>query len=218
MRSVYAAAVLDRLVSVSPMVRLSPPSADRERVVPLTVDQVRALADAIGGKYRAMVLVQAGLGLRIGELLALQLGDVDLLRRAVRVERQAEPRSLAMVPPKATRSRRTIPLPEVVGEGLAEHLRQYPAMESGLLFHTRNDRPHAHNHYGSRVFARAVTVAGLPNRPAPTICGTTTRVCSCSPARASWLSPSAWDTRTRRSSCRPTGTSCRTPRSALARP
>lgn len=162
MRSVYAAAVLDRLVSVSPMVRLSLPSADRERVIPLTVDQVRALAGAIGERYRAMVLVQAGLGLRLGELLALQVGDVDFLRRTVRIDRQAEPRSLAMVPPKTPRSRRTIPLPEVVGEALAEHLRKFPARESGLLFHTRTDRPHAHEHYGSRVFARGVSKAKLP--------------------------------------------------------
>jgi integrase len=33
-----------------------------------------------------MIIIQAGLGLRIAELLALRLEDVDFLRRTVRVE------------------------------------------------------------------------------------------------------------------------------------
>jgi integrase len=49
----------------------------RERIVPLTVDQVRALADAMPPRNRAMVIAQAGLGLRLGELLALRVQDVD---------------------------------------------------------------------------------------------------------------------------------------------
>jgi integrase len=39
-------------------------------------------------RYRTMVLIQAGLGPRIGELLALRVEDVDLLRRTVRIEWQ----------------------------------------------------------------------------------------------------------------------------------
>ncbi|MGH3821582.1 MAG: hypothetical protein ACRDRA_01865 [Pseudonocardiaceae bacterium] len=47
------------------MVRVSQLTAPRERVVPLTVPltvpQVRALADAVPPRYRTMVLTQAGL-------------------------------------------------------------------------------------------------------------------------------------------------------------
>ena len=39
-----------------------------------------------------MIIIQAGLGLRIAELLALRLEDVDFLRRTVRVEWQLHPR------------------------------------------------------------------------------------------------------------------------------
>jgi integrase len=35
-----------------------------------------------------MVITQAGLGLRIAELLALRVQDVDFLRRTVKVESQ----------------------------------------------------------------------------------------------------------------------------------
>jgi integrase len=86
LRSVYADAVLDRSVATNPVVRVSLPSVTRERVVPLSVTQVRALADALPLRYQAMVLAQAGLGLRIGELLGLRVADVDFLRRTVRIE------------------------------------------------------------------------------------------------------------------------------------
>jgi integrase len=59
-------------------------------VVPLTVEQVRALADAMAARYRALVIAQAGLGLRIGELFALRVADVDFLRRTVRVQDQID--------------------------------------------------------------------------------------------------------------------------------
>ncbi len=73
LRSIYTSAVLDRLVASSPVVRVQLPRSERARVVPLTVDQVRALAEAMPARTRAMVLTQAGLGLRVGELLALRV-------------------------------------------------------------------------------------------------------------------------------------------------
>jgi len=81
LRSVFNAAVGDRLVASSPVQRLSLPRAERERIVPLTVAQVKALAGAMPPRCKAMVIAQAGLGLRVGELLALRIEDVDFLRR-----------------------------------------------------------------------------------------------------------------------------------------
>jgi integrase len=49
---------------------------------------VRALADAMPDRYRAMIITQAGLGLRLGELVALRVEDVDWLHRTVRVRWQ----------------------------------------------------------------------------------------------------------------------------------
>ena len=72
------------------MAQIALPRVEDERVLPLTVVQVRALAEAMPERSRAMVYVQAGLGLRIGELLALRVQDVDFLRRTVRVEHQLE--------------------------------------------------------------------------------------------------------------------------------
>lgn len=164
LRSVYAAAVADRLVASSPCARLELPSARRERVDPLTVDQVKTLAAALPPRNRAMVLVQAGLGLRIGELLALRLEDVDFLRRTVRIEWQIAPGERTRCRPKTQTSRRTIPLPDFVGEALSEHVRQFPPAADGTLFTTQYGSPYSHDYYGAQIFKRAVrATAGIPD-------------------------------------------------------
>jgi integrase len=162
LRSVYASAVLDRLVGSSPVVRLSLPATHRERVVPLSVGQVAALAEAMPRRNRAMVIAQAGLGLRIGELLGLRVQDVDFLRRAVRVEWQIAPGAKVRSVPKTRRSTRTVPLPQVVAEALSVHVNEFPPGPDGTLFTTRFGTPYRHDYYGTRIFAEAVTKAGLP--------------------------------------------------------
>ena len=193
-RSTYNAAVLDRLVAGNPFARVTLPRHESERIVPLTVDQVRELAGAMAPRYRALVLTQAGLGLRIGECLALRVDDVDFLRRTVRIEHQATQASRELVPPKTPRSRRTVPLPGMVADVLAAHLAAFPAsdpvgcgcppavacsrLRAGLVFHTSTGRPYAAEHYGLRVFRAAVQRAKLP-------AGTTTH--DLRHAFASWL-------------------------------
>jgi integrase len=162
LRSIYSAAVQDRLVASSPVTRVSLPRSERERVVPLTVPQVRVLVEAMPPRCRAMVITQAGLGLRVAELLALRLEDVDFLHRAVRVEWQTTPDGKRRVPPKTPRSRRTVPLPAVVADALAAHIAQYPLGEDGSLFTTATGLLYRHEHFGSRIFAPAVREAGLP--------------------------------------------------------
>src|SRR3954466_6516974 len=136
LRSVYGAAVLDRLVASSPVVRIQLPRCERERIVPLSVEQVVALAGAMPERYRTMVLTQAGLGLRIGELLALRVEDVDFLRRTARIEWQTAPRSKIRSAPKTPRSRRRVPLPQVVADALAAHLAAFSAGVDGSIFTT----------------------------------------------------------------------------------
>lgn len=162
LRSVYASAVLDRLVAVSPVVRLSLPATHRERVVPLSVPEVVALADAMPARNRAMVIVQAGLGLRIGELLSLRVQDVDFMRRSVRIEWQLAPGSKVRSAPKTRRSTRTVPLPRVVAETLSVHIGEFAPSDDGTLFTTRFGAPYRHDYYGTRIFSAAVAKAGLP--------------------------------------------------------
>jgi integrase len=176
LRTVYNAAVLDRLVAASPVVRISLPRAERARVVPLTVAQVRELAAAVPARNRAMVIAQAGLGLRLGELLAMRQQDVNFLGRSVRIEWQLDEESRQRVEPKTPRSRRTIPLPQVAADALAEHIRRWPPLPDGSLFYGHNRRVYAHTFYASQVFKTAVRrLAKVEGSTFPA--GTTTHDC-----------------------------------------
>ena len=222
--AVYNAAVLDRRVSASPVVKITLPRDEGQRVVPLTVAQVRALAEAMPARVRAMVYVQAGLGLRVGELLALRVQDVDFLRRTVPFEHQLERGTRARVDPKTPRSRRTIPLPAMVAESLAAHIAAHPPLPDGTLFYGEGARPFGHDYYGSRLFSGAVDkLAGLPGStfPAATTTHDLRHHYASVPMAAGESVVAVAErlvTRTRRWSCRSTDTCCPTPRTAPGGP
>jgi integrase len=75
-----------------------------------TVAQVAALADAIGPRYRALVLVAAYGGLRWGELVGLKVKRVDLLHGRVTVAEQVAEVNGRLLPgpPKTEAGRRTV--------------------------------------------------------------------------------------------------------------
>jgi integrase len=127
----FAAAVDDRLIAASPCHRVRLPHDNRPEVVAPTVEQITALAGAVAPRYRALVVLLAGSGLRIGEALGLKVSDVDFLRRTVKVERQRL-RSGLLGPVKTPKSARTVPLGSVVIDELAAHLAAYPS--DGPLF------------------------------------------------------------------------------------
>lgn len=162
---ILAAAVRDRLIPTNPMdgVR-QPKQAARKQVVPLSVDEVLRLADAVPDRWRAAVLLAAGTGMRQGEVFGLTVDRIDWLRRTARVDRQlvlvpGAPPSLA--PPKTDASVRTIPLPGVVVDALAAHLAAHPAGPDGLVFTSPEGQPQRRTAFSARVWRPAVKAAGL---------------------------------------------------------
>jgi integrase len=110
-----------------------------------TVAQVATLADAIGPRYRALVLLAAYGGLRWGELVGLRVKRVDLLHGRVTVAEQVAEVNGRLIPgpPKTEAGRRIVTLPAVAAVALAEHLAEFaetgsegpvfPAPEGGYL-------------------------------------------------------------------------------------
>jgi hypothetical protein len=82
---VMGAAVDAGMLAQSPCRRVPLPEVEREEMRILTPAEVATLADAIAPRCRALVLVGAYGGLRIGELAGLRRGRVDLLRGTVQV-------------------------------------------------------------------------------------------------------------------------------------
>lgn len=86
--AIFAAAVEDRVIPVTPCKGIRLPKVEAAQVVPLATEEVEALIDAMPERYRALVILAAGTGLRQGEVFGLTTGAVDFLRRSLRVERQ----------------------------------------------------------------------------------------------------------------------------------
>ncbi len=163
--AVFAAAVEDGYLAKSPCRGTLPDRPVRQPVEPLTVQQVEALVDAAPERYRALVLLGAGCGLRIGEALGLKVCRVRFLERELDVVEQlvltpgAPPR---LGPPKTRSSRRTVPTPAVVADALAAHLAAYPAERDDLVFRSRTGGPVWPNTFGAAVWNPLRKRAGLP--------------------------------------------------------
>jgi integrase len=126
-------------------------------------EQVRAMVDTVGPRYRALVVLLAGSGLRPGEALGVTVDRVEFLRRVIRVDRQlvtvagAPPR---LSPTKTAGSVRTIPVPQVVLDELARHLERFPAGPDGLVFTDSKGDPIRRNALG-HIWRRAAARAGV---------------------------------------------------------
>jgi integrase len=83
--AIFRMAVRDGLITKSPCVDVRLPKIEKPRVSPMTVEQVEALLEAIDPRYRALVALGAGAGLRQGEALGLTVPHVDFLRRTIHV-------------------------------------------------------------------------------------------------------------------------------------
>jgi hypothetical protein len=70
--------------------------------------------------------------------------DVNFLGRSVRIEQQLSELTRERVAPKTPLSRRSIPLPRIVADALAEHIRAFPPLPDGTLFYGHNRRPYDH--------------------------------------------------------------------------
>lgn len=162
--AVFNAAVRDRVLAASPCSGIKLPEIERPKVTPLSVEQVKTLAEAMPERFRALVLLGAGTGLRQGEAFGVTHDRADFLRRTLTVDRQlvtvaGQPPKL--VPPKTRASVRAVPLPDLVLDALSAHMATFPPGTDGLIF--TNDRGHAiQRSVFSRVWRPAVKAAGLP--------------------------------------------------------
>jgi integrase len=132
-------------------------------VVPLTLAALSALTDEMPERYRAMILVGAGLGLRQGECFGLTVDHIDFLRRTVRIDQQVILPDYGVpevAPLKTPASYRTIPLPSLVGEALARHLGQFEPGQFALIFTDDNGQALKRNRW-NEVLSVAVKRSGI---------------------------------------------------------
>lgn len=162
--AMFNAAVLDRVIGVSPFAGLKPPSPDtRPRFVPAT-EQVLAVVDALPPRYRAAAALAAGCGWRRNEILGVEVGAINFLGRTAEVRQQLLALSgqpIRLAPPKTPTSYRTNELPSFAALWLAQHLEKFASAERAILDCTDPRKPVERS--ASLVFT---TATGSPVHPA----------------------------------------------------
>ncbi|HWD72394.1 MAG TPA: site-specific integrase [Actinomycetota bacterium] len=166
------AAAVGKRIARTPCVDIVLPADDSRPMRILTEDEIFALADAMPGRYRALVLTAAYTGLRIGELAALRVRHVNFPRRVLAVEETlTEPQGhVQFGPPKTKAGRRTISVPAAIVDELASHVAAFvPDGErnpGSLIFAGERGGPMRPNHFRRRTWAKAVKESvGLPCHP-----------------------------------------------------
>jgi integrase len=148
--AILSDAVGDRLLARNPAKGVRLPRQAKKPIDPPTLDQVEELVAAMPDRYRAIIVLAAGTGLRQGECFGLTVDRVDFLRRSITVDRQlvlagsGPPR---FGPPKTEASVRNVPLPDVVALALAAHLERWRAGVDGLIFTNASGGPIRRNRF-----------------------------------------------------------------------
>jgi len=124
-RQIFRAAVADRIIGNDPTIGVRLPALRRAEAamsIP-TPEQVGALIEAADNDLAPVVTLCAYAGLREGEAAAVQVGDIDFLRRTIQVLRQVQYRSGAMeVRRPKYGSERTVFVPDDLLMILSEHI------------------------------------------------------------------------------------------------
>ncbi|PWI16935.1 site-specific integrase [Streptomyces sp. Act143] len=130
-----------------------------------TIEQVFDLADAMGPRWRLMVLLGAFASLRPEELAELRRRSVDVDECSLRIT-QASPELTngrrVTGDPKTRAGKRTVYLPDFLLPELRRHLQWFAEKErDGLLFVGEKGAPFRRSTFG-RKWRRARTKVGMP--------------------------------------------------------
>ncbi|MCX5101689.1 MULTISPECIES: tyrosine-type recombinase/integrase [unclassified Streptomyces] len=166
LKAILETAVEDELIRRNPCrIRGAGKETAAERPV-ATVDQVDALADVLGPRWRLMVYLGAYGPLRPEEQAELRRKDIDLDNLTVRV-RQAAPElttgKRAEGPTKSEAGKRLVVLPAFLRTDLRRHLDWYAEKGAdGLLFVGEKGKPFRRSTFG-RKWRAARSKVGLPD-------------------------------------------------------
>ena len=152
------------MLARSPCRQVPLPRIERAEMRFLTVAEVRRLAVAVGPGYRALILLGAYGGLRIGEMTGLRRKRLDLGAGVVEVAEVVTEMHghLYVGPPKTTAGRRRVGLPRVVVvEALQEHLAGRLVEPDSFVFAVSNGTPLRTASFRTRVWRPATRAAGL---------------------------------------------------------
>lgn len=125
------------LLTTNPLIESEPNVVRKREIEPGTENEIRLIYEAMPPRYALSVYIAALVGLRIGEVCALKVSDIELRSHRLRVERTRSTTPNALEPttsPKTERSTRTEPIPSELVPMIREHVKTLNLTEADWLF------------------------------------------------------------------------------------
>jgi integrase len=128
----------------------------------------RSFTDEEAGKIPAapepfgtILALTSLLGLRIGEVLALRVSDIDFSRKIVRVRQSIDAATRMVQAVKSKASSADVPMPTQLEARLRKHLQTHDG-KTDLLFINRHGRPFSANKLRAKVLHPLLVKLGIP--------------------------------------------------------
>ena len=162
LNKLVSTAVEDRLIQNNPVAKLPLPKIERSEMRHLDSGEVWHLADNIDPRYRVFGLVAGFCGLRLGEILGLRWGRVDLVGRQIQVSETLVDieAKIHFGPPKTKASVRAVSMPSFVADELVA-MKPASASPKDLVFLSPAGTPVRPSQFRARFWEPAVRDAGL---------------------------------------------------------
>jgi len=168
--SILRTAIRDRLIGTNPCDDVKVPRRRKKDTDGRTITMGQLIDDllpAVPDRFRAIVALAGGTGMRWGECVGLRWECVDLVNNTVSVVRVAVEIAGTVTTkpfPKSRAGRRTVPLPPFVAELLAAHRDAFRAGAAGEVFTNTAGGPMRRTLFRARVWRPAIARAGLLGR------------------------------------------------------
>lgn len=155
-------------LGLNPAARAKVPQENNREPRFLTAGEVAAIVDEAPYRYRALLLLLAYGGLRVGEAVALRVQDLDLLHRRVTVSGAlVEIEGKLVAGTTKTGRKRSVALPPFLQGELAAHIAAFvkPNKPTSLVFPAQLGGPIRPSFLRKKIFYPAAKRAGIEPLP-----------------------------------------------------
>jgi integrase len=126
-----------------------------------TAEEIGRIISAAPEPFATIWALTAVLGLRVGEVLALRVSDLDFDRKLIRVRQSLDSATRIVQACKSDASSADVPMPPQLEIRLLRHLARGKS-ETGLLFFNRNSRPYSANKLREKQLHPILSRLGIP--------------------------------------------------------
>ena len=127
----------------------------------LTDEEMGKIIAAASEPFGTILAVTSVLGLRIGETLALRVGDIDFAKHVIRIRQTVDAATRNVQAVKSSASSADVPMPTQLEVRLRAHLKKHDG-KSELLFVNRRGRPFSANKLREKQLHPLLVKLGIP--------------------------------------------------------